>query len=147
MRLVSEKTTSYGKKISFADTDEWGKTQTAISFNTDFNYLVTGLELYTIHYGVIRWNYREGVTYSQRWESHTEKKGIGMNDHFSAHLITDKKTMENIYDNVLKIVWDRLSEDTRLDSIESYLKEAIYNILGENKEFRIDMNFLSKKTQ
>lgn len=139
MKFVSEKDLTHGKKISFADTDDWGKTRYGISFNTDYQYNVTGLELYSIKDGVVRWNYKDGVTYSQTWESGKEKTGVGMSSHLSAQLIDDKKSRQNIFNVMFQIMMNKLSAESNSNPVSNNLKEALKTILVDKKNFRLEM--------
>ncbi|MDH4198905.1 MAG: hypothetical protein OEV66_00850 [Spirochaetia bacterium] len=145
MNFTGEKDLTHGKKISFADTDDWGKTCYGVSFNTDYQYNVTGVELYSIKNGIVRWNYKDGITYSQAWESAAEKLGVGMNSHLSAQLIGDKKDMQNIFNIMLEIIMNKLSiniNNSSQNPLSHYLKESLQKILVEKKGLRLDRSFL-----
>ena len=130
MKFISDKEHGEGRKVSFSDQDEWGRTSNGIIFTTDNRYLVTGLELYTSRYGVVRCNQEGKVTYCQAWEKDHVKQGIGVSSHFATKLISAENESHELYEKVYSHVYQSLKIH--------YLRQIIHNILKDKKKVALD---------
>jgi hypothetical protein len=91
---------------------------------------VTGLELYTSRYGVVRCNQEGKVTYCQAWEKDHVKQGIGVSSHFATKLISSEKESHDLYEKVYSHLYQSLKIH--------YLRQIIHNILKDKKKVTLD---------
>jgi hypothetical protein len=141
MKLLSDIEHGEGRKISFSDVDDWGYTGKGIVFITDKEYQVTGLELYSARYGVIRFDQNGKITYCHGWEKDHVKEGIGVSSHFATKLIDNEQESHELFDKIYNHI------DTTLKT--SYLRQTIHDMFIDKRQIKLDpafFNEMHKKT-
>lgn len=136
MKFISEKQVGDDRKISFSDQDEWGYTGKGIVFITNQNYQVTGLELYTARFGVIRCDQIGKITYCQGWEKDHVKQGIGISDHFATKLISTEKESLDLYEKIFNHIYTSLQVP--------YLRHVLHELLNDKRKIRLDIETCKK---
>jgi len=134
MRFISDSPVEGGRKISFSDIDDWGRTSRGVVFMTDPDYNVRGLELYSARFGIMRFDGAGAMTYCHGWEKDQVKQGIGVSSHFATKLIDNAKESHELFDNI----YGHITSTLKFPS----LGQAISEVLLEKRQIKLNLDSL-----